>query len=162
MKPHGTRTRYQSPCRCERCRAANTAYENLRSQSERDYLVPSNAARKHLRKLRKSGVGYRGAAISAGLSRAGVLKILTGKFRIRVSTERKVLAVTKDGLSDGAFVNSELTKARIAELLEEGFTKRRMAREMGIKGVFQIARGAHVRAKTQMKVEKLHRRYMAA
>lgn len=163
MRDHGTRARYLRGCKCIKCRAANSAYARLQqSRHGTDSLVSPIPAREHLHRLRKSGVGYRAVATTADLGYATLSKILMSRKSIRTSTERKVLAVTEDALSDGAFVSSIATRIWIAELLEEGFTKRRLARELGGRRNLQIGNGAHVRAVNQMKVEKLYRRYMAA
>lgn len=110
--------------------------------------------------LRKHGVGYRAVGLATDLAYSTVMKIKRTRKVIRTSTQNRILAVTKDALSDGAFVPSELTRARIAELLEEGFTKRRLARELGINGYIQFAKSPYVTARNQLKVEKLYNKYI--
>lgn len=162
--PHGTRARYNSArCRCTACRKANSAYEQSRQKRILDgdtrQLVSSVAARRHLRKLERLGVGSRAVADAAGVSRTIIQGIRRGtRPRCRANIERQILAVDVSAISDGSSVPASKTRRLIAELLDEGFRKYQIAERLGSKAMTPALqlKGDRVLARTELKVRKLH------
>lgn len=166
-KPHGTRIRYVAGCRCLPCRCANARYATERAHAiaagDTRELVPAERARRHIAMLSRRGVGYKTAADCASVARSVVAKIKSGeRARIRASTERALLAVTPRQLPDSALVSGAGTRRRIARLIAEGFTKRRLALELGYDSpALQIAARERVTVRTRARVAALYRRFMA-
>lgn len=164
-KPHGDRLRYLGGCRCAACRRANTDYENARRTARKagdwNGVVDAAPARAHLLKLGRLGIGRRAVAAATDIADTVLQEIRSGKKpRIRARTERKILAVTKTCASDGALVSARRTWRLIGELLDEGYTKQRIARELGSKAkvpALQVSRDM-VLLRTAHKVEVVHRR----
>ncbi len=161
---HGTRNRYAAGrCRCDACRKANSLYENERQRARKagdwNGYVPADAARAHLLKLSRQGVGRRAVRAATDLSETVLQRVRTGMATtIRARTERLILAVTKACISDGALVAAGKTQTLIAELLDEGYTKERICAERGVaKPYIQIGR-RRVKASTAAQVERIHRR----
>jgi hypothetical protein len=165
-REHGTRLRYLGGCRCVPCRAANSRYEcerfAARQRGEGNGLVGAAPARQHLLKLRRLGVGYKSAAASASVATSIVAKILSGeRTRVRAQTARRILAVDRTALADAAVVPAAATWRRVEWLVEQGFTKARISREIGQGGrALQIGR-RRVLARTAMRIEQLYRRFSA-
>ncbi|EQD38297.1 hypothetical protein B2A_11520, partial [mine drainage metagenome] len=137
-RPHGDRLRYMAGCRCLPCRCANARYEQQRLAARRrgewNGLVPAGPVRAHLRKLSAAGVGYKTAADAASVARSGVEKIVLGQRRkIRAQTAKRLLAVTPAARADHSTVPAGRTWRLINQLLEEGFSKARLARELGMR-----------------------------
>jgi hypothetical protein len=134
-KPCGTRVRYYGGCRCDACRAANTAYEReraaARARGESGRIVSAERARSHLAMLRKQGIGYKTAADAAKVAPSIVAKIVYGeRTKIRAQTEARILAVTEAAAADRAYIDGTETLRRIGELLAWGYTKTRIASEV--------------------------------
>ena len=165
-RAHGTRLRYISGCRCTPCRAANSRYETGRAAARKagDWrgLVDAAPVRAHLVRLSRGGVGYKSAAAAASVATSVVAKVLSGERRqVRAHTSRRLLAVTVDARADASTVPAGPTWRRIRQLLEEGYTKARLARELGAqRPALQLGR-VHVLARTAARVERLHRRLMS-
>lgn len=159
--PHGTRARYVGlKCRCKECRRANLDYFNQRAAARKrgDFngLVDAAAAREHIKKLARAGVGYKMVAEAARTSSTIVLEIKQGnRPRIRARTLRGILAVTIDCRGDKALVSGASTWRRIEKLLEEGFTKRDLARALGYKSPAIQFRRQRVTVRTRARVERL-------
>lgn len=164
-RSHGDRLRYMAGCRCLPCRCANARYEQQRLAARRrgewNGLVSAGPARAHLRKLSHAGVGYKTAADAASVARSVVAKIVQGqRSQIRAQTAKRLLEITADARADHSTVPAAKTWRRINQLLEEGFTKTRLARELGMRTpALQISK-TRVLACTELAVEKLWRRYM--
>lgn len=164
-RAHGDRLRYLAGCRCLPCRCANARYEQQRLAARRrgewNGLVPAGPVRVHLRKLSAAGVGYKTAADAASVARSVVAKILRGERRqIRAQNAKRLLAVTPAARADHSTVPAARTWRRINQLLGEGFSKARLARELGMRTpALQISK-TRVLARTELAVEKLWRRYM--
>ncbi len=161
----GTRLQYLAGCHCYFCRTANSAYERerlaARKRGEWNGLVDASAAREHLLKLRKKGVGRRAVRLATDLNLSVIIKIYQGtRTKIRASTEKKILAVTPASRLDGAHVSAKQTWRRLDQLLDEGFTKTRLARELGFKSP-KIAIGKN-KCTVEMagRVERLWNSYM--
>lgn len=164
-RPHGDRVRYLGGCRCAECRRANTEYEKQRYAARKagdwNGIVDAAAARAHLVKLSRLGVGKRAVYAATDIAMTVLEDVRTGKKRrIRARTERKILAVTKACASDHALVPARRTWRLLEQLLEEGYTRTRIATELGSKArkpALQVARD-FVLARTAHRIEVLHRR----
>lgn len=162
-KPHGTRLRYIAGCKCFQCRRANSDYERARkaARAAGDWngLVSADKARAHMLSLSRAGVGKRAVAAATDICMTVLQDIRTGKKRqIRARTERKILAVTSQMVSDHALVKPGRTYQRIKHLVEEeGFTKAELARRLGYaNGALQFKR-TRMTARNVARVETLYR-----
>ena len=164
-EPHGTRRRYLGGCRCVPCRAANSRYSSERAAAQRagDWrgFVPATLVLGHIRKLRKAGIGYRAIAAAAGLAKSTIAMILTGeREQIRKHHADRILAVDRTAVADCALVPAGRTWTLLNELLEAGYTKTFLAKQLGSRAKrpsLQI--GTHgITALTASKVERLYRR----
>lgn len=159
--PHGTRARYVThKCRCADCRRANLLYFRQRERAvragDRNGLVDTREAREHIRRLARAGVGYRMVADSAKVSTTVVRLIKQGKYpRARARTVRAIMAVTIDCRGDNVLVSGASTMRIIEKLLEEGFTKRDLARQLGYKCLRIQFKRARVTVKNRARVERL-------
>ena len=123
--PHGHRMRYVAGCRCDDCRAANSArereYEIRRKAGESNPIVPADRARAHILALADAGVGMASVVAATDISRAILCKIKDGSRKgVRRTNEAKILAVPLDYLADGALV-----EVRRANQVQEQALKRR-------------------------------------
>ncbi len=164
QRPHGDRLRYLGGCRCFKCRRSNSDYERhrqaARAAGDWNGIVDAAAARAHLIKLSRIGIGRRAVAAASDVAETVISEIRSGrKARIRARTERRILAVTKTCASDHALVSARRTWKLLNELIAEGFTRTDLAARLGssarhpalqIKHDFVLARTAH-------RVEVLHR-----
>jgi hypothetical protein len=163
-RPHGTRLRYLAGCKCFHCRRANSDYERERQKARErgdwNGIVDAAGARAHLRRLSRQGVGKRIVHAVSDVSVTGLQEIRAGrKTRIRARTERRILAVTPAARGDATLIPAGPTWQRIEWLLEEGFTKGRIALELGrVTPALQINRRT-VTVRTAARVEALVRRY---
>lgn len=162
---HGTRSRYTAGCRCGLCREANTAYGRCQQARRQEghtprVLVPAEPVRAHLKALSSAGVGYRAVGDACGLQSDIPAKILSGRrSRCTETTATAILSVTADALADGAWVSPKATRARLAELREEGYTLVQIAGMLGRRSLRVARQGrVHVRAITHVRVERLWRR----
>ncbi|HEY4583955.1 MAG TPA: hypothetical protein VIG88_14015 [Lysobacter sp.] len=164
--PCGTRVRYVGGCRCDACRQANREYERERGAARRagdwNGLVDARLARAHLLKLSRQGVGRRAAAAASDVALSLIGEIRTGrKKQIRARTERRLLAVTVEMISDRTLVDAKKTWALIDELLEEQFTEAQLARWLGYHTPrLQFGRD-QVTARNAADVANLYRRLMS-
>lgn len=165
-KPHGTRIKYLGGCRCLPCRCAFSNYETARARARKNGdwngNVSTDAAREHILALSADGIGYKTVAKLSGVSKTIIFQIRSGSKRlIWARTERKILAVTGAGDHAGAaLVDAEETWRLIDELIEEGFTKARISRELGHKTrALQIGK-TQCLARTARAVRALWRKYM--
>jgi hypothetical protein len=105
-------------------------------------------------------VGYKTAADAASIARSTVAKVLSGeRQRLRAQGAKRLLALTPAARADHSLVSGSYTWRLIEWLLEEGFTKARIARELGRKSPALQIRRNFVLARTQLSVEQLWRRY---
>lgn len=166
-RPHGTRLRYMSGCRCDLCRKANSNYENERQKARRagdwNGVVSAKKAQAHLVALSAAGVGRRSVAAATDISEGILLDIRTGrKGRIRGRTERKILAVSVTVAADAALMDATASWKLIDELLKNGFSKGRIARELGRKTPSLQLGKDRVLVRTAHQVEVVYRRLMAS
>ena len=165
-RPHGTRLRYLAGCKCFHCRRANSDYERERQKAREagdwNGLVDADRARAHLRKLARQGVGRRMVASASDVALSVVQAVRTcRKTRIRARTERRLLAVTKACRGDAVHVPAGPTWERIEWLLAEGFSKARIASELGMKRPALQLNRHRVTVRNAAKVEALCRKYEA-
>lgn len=165
-KPHGTRLKYMGGCKCMLCRAANSRYETERAVARKNGdwngIVDASAARRHVLKLSKSGVGYKSVADAASVGHTIVLEVRTGRrLRIRARTERSILAVTKAAYAGGALLDGDPTWRKINKLLAEGFSKAELARRLGFKSPAIQFKRFEVTGKTAARVDRFYRTIMA-
>lgn len=123
-------------------------------------LVSPEAVRAHLLFLRSKGVGSRAVADAASVSRTILAKVLRGdRDHIRRQSEKRILAVTIDAISDHSFVPAKETWKLVHRLMKEfAFTRGDLARELGFKNpALQIGK-RRVLAATELKVKKLYRK----
>ena len=135
-QPHGTRHRYLGGCRCLRCRAANSRHSSERAAAQRagDWrgFVPATLVLDHIKTLSKGGVGTKAIAAAAGLARSTMQKIVGGKQqKIRKHHADRVLAVDRAAIADGTLVPAAQTWNLLNELLESGYTKTFLAKQLG-------------------------------
>jgi hypothetical protein len=83
------------------------------------------------------------------------------KLKIRARSERRILAVTPACRGDASLVPAKRTWERIEWLLDEGFTKSRIALELGRKTRALQLNREWVTARNAAAVEALVRRYQA-
>lgn len=164
-RPHGTRLRYISGCKCVPCRAANSRYECERAAARRRGegagIVPATRARAHLRKLSRQGVGRRAVAAASDVAETILQLIGAGRrARIRASTERRILAVDAAARADGTLVSAGSTWRRLEALLAEGFPKAEIARRLGYQTPALQLRPDRITARNAVRVERLYRRIM--
>ncbi|CAB4177448.1 hypothetical protein UFOVP998_45 [uncultured Caudovirales phage] len=166
--PCGTRAKYVAKaCRCLLCRAANSRYETdraaARKRGEGNGLVPATAARAHLAKLSRAGIGKRAVAAASDVALTVIEEVRTGrKTQIRQQTARKILAVSIAAVSDHALVPAAGTHRLLRQLLDEGFTKTELARRLGSQArvpALQL-KTTQITAISAAKVERLYHRVM--
>ncbi len=165
-RPHGHRLRYLAGCRCFHCRRSNSDYEReraaARAAGDWNGIVDAASARRHILALSRRGVGRRMVAAASDVAESVIADIRTKrKLRIRARTERRILAVTPAYMGDAALVPAKRTWERIEWLLEEGFTKGRIALELGRKTRALQLNREWVTARNAAAVEALVRRYQA-
>jgi hypothetical protein len=167
-KPCGTRVRYYAGCRCDACRAANSAYENQRAEArargEGNGIVSAEPARLHLAWLSSQGVGRKTAADAAKVACSIVSKIIDRhRLKIRAQTEKRILAVTQAAAADRAYIDGTPTWERLVELLACGYPKARIGSEIighRVHGL-QIKQG-RVTARNAERVRQAYERLLLA
>lgn len=157
--PHGTRARYNSTkCRCIACRCANAAYEQ---QRQRDPRIDAEPARAHLSALSARGVGLRAVSDATDIPRVALKRIMLGQPKIRRSLATKILAADETVIADHALVPAAEMQQLLRELIREGYTKSRLAMQLGHKVPALQYKGDRVLAKTEQRVRKLHAALLA-
>jgi transcriptional regulator with XRE-family HTH domain len=181
-REHGTRACYvfgpdggsdrSRGCRCRPCAGANRAAENERNRQiaygRWEPYVDAGPAREHLGVLAASGIGWKRAAMLAGVSTSVVSKILYGgpgsrppARRIRPETEAAILAVSPSPalLAGKAPVDATGTRRRMQALVACGWSQAKLAARLGVlPGNFgdMIYRRPMVTAATARAAEKLY------
>lgn len=170
MSEHGTKARYNRGCRCGACSGANRE-----SQAQRARLtaygrwqpyVDATPAREHLRMLMGAGIGWKRAAVLAGISYGTVTNILYGASgrppaaRVRPETEQAILSVKAglDALDDLAVTDATGTRRRVQALAAVGWPQAALAARLGTtKGnLSATVNGTRVRAGTARAVRGLY------
>jgi hypothetical protein len=139
--------------RCFQCRSANSDYERARKAArvagDWNGCVDAATAREHLRALSKAGVGKRAVAAASHVAVSVVDAVRGGrKRRIRARTDRRLLAVTSDMMSDGALTSARPALQMIEALRTEGFSKAELARRLGYASPALQFKGARIRARS--------------
>lgn len=142
-RPHG-HTRYQMEgCRCDVCRDGKSAYERRTAVSRLagtwQPFVDAQPVREHLMRLGQAGIGYKRAALLAGLSWSVCQAVLYGKgghapsARIRPATAARLLAVPVDPalLAPSARVPIDGTARRVQALACIGWSLSAQAARLG-------------------------------
>ena len=128
-------------------------------------IVSSDAARKHILKLAHAGVGSRSISAASDVGRSLIQKLKRGDApRIRAEVERRILAVTPEkARGAGNLVNAKPTWSRINRLMDEGFTKREIARRMGYRSpaIPLNPKRKLITAASAMRYERFYNRIMA-
>lgn len=144
--PHGSHLRKDSTGDiCGKCRVAL------------DYrgLVPSTRARAHLVKLGTEGLGMRAIHDACDVNTSILWAIRKGlRPRIRVETERRILAIDRLAAADHTIVNGQRTHRALAKMRALGLTKTEIAERLGYQTrAIQIK--PRVIAKTEARVLRL-------
>lgn len=167
-RPHGVRLKYMAGCRCMLCRAANSRYETERAAARKagdwNGLVSAKAARRHIEKLSRAGIGYKAVADASGVAASIVLKIKQGrKSQIRKRTETRILDVDAGARANNSLVPAGPTWRLIQKLIErEGFSKAEIARRLGYRTPALQLRKDRIFARTAIAVERLYNREVNA
>jgi len=86
----------------------------------------------HLKKLALVGVGKIAVRDACDVSSSMLHEIRLGRYpRIRVATERRILAVDREAIADHAIVDGRRTRRAIAQMLGLGLTKTEIAQRLG-------------------------------
>lgn len=162
-RPHGHRLRYMAGCKCFKCRRSNSDYERQRQAArlagDWNGIVDARRAKRHLKKLSRAGVGQWSVCFATDIARSMIHEIKNGdRRRIRARTERKILAVTPASRADRSFVPAVVAWHLIDKLLEEGFSKARLAKLLGYRSPALQFRRDRITARNEARVIALHRR----
>lgn len=163
-RPHGDRLRYMAGCHCFKCRRANSDYERMRQAArlagDWNGIVPAATARIHLVKLARAGVGRRAVGAVTDVSDSVLHEIRhRRRLHIRARTERKILAVTPAlGRADHAKVPARKAWRLIGQLIEEGFTKAGLAKQLGYRSPALQLQCHRITVRNEQRVIALHRR----
>lgn len=171
-RPHGTRAKYVAEkCRCEPCTEANRIYnrERERRQTRIRYgieapsskYVDPTEAREHLEWLRSIGIGTRTIEQRSGIGRTAITKILAGdRGRIHADTAARILAVGRSAQPRSTLVDARPSWELIDDLLYLGFTRTRIAHELGAtRPALQLGR-RQITLRNARKVQAVYQRLL--
>ena len=164
--PHGTNARYVfGRCRCDACRAANSA-----SRKRRDYLkrtgrspdVDAAEARAHVLALMGTGMGYKRIAQAAGVDPKTVYILVAGRAergtpppkRIRRTTAEKLLAVRPTVRRKQA-IDALPYWWMIADLMGLGYSKAWISERIGQGGRALQIGDRFIHVETALKIKRL-------
>lgn len=129
-----------------------------------DFFVSADLCREHLLWLSARHVGKDAVAAVTGIDDHRLWKIRTGKLkRVRMSTERRIMAVTEEARCDYSRVPAQETTQRIDKLRRMGYTLAELGRMLGYaasRSGVQFYGQKRVTAKNAMRVEKLFNRLL--
>jgi hypothetical protein len=153
-------------CKCMLCRAANSRYETGRDALRRAGLsngvVSADRTRAELRRLSRRGIGYKTAAMNAGVSRTNLAKVLFGgRLHVRAMTEKRVLELGGQRVADHALIRAGQSWRRLRWLINQGFSKTEIARRLGQRAhppALQIGR-TQITGRNARKIEQLWRSF---
>lgn len=143
---HGTLTGYKiRGCRCPRCTDAQRRYnarrDRLIAYGQWQPYIDAEPVRQHLRTLQAAGLGWKRAAVLAGISPSTLSKLLYGdrirgmapSKRVRPATAAAVHAVHADldTLADKACTTAAGTRRRMQALSCLGWSFTEQARRIG-------------------------------
>lgn len=167
--PHGTPSRYShGGCRCDECRRAASIRINKWRREQAlgiTRMVDAAAAREHLRWLSDCGVGQGAVEAASGISRSHIVRIKIGHIqRLRVDTERRILAVSLADGRRGAPVRNPGVFRMVDELKAEGWSECELGRRLGYStksGLQLNRRTMRVTPAKAARIEALYRELMA-
>jgi len=166
--PHGDRRKYiLEGCHCDRCRAANNAYESGRRKLKaygKAGNVAATAAREHVAKLMSHGMGYKRIAEKAGVNPKTVYVLVAGRSergtpppeQIRKTTSDKLLAVRFDAERPRQLVDALPVWEMVADMMCRGWSQAWIAERLGYRGALQWDE-TQVEAQTARKMLRLFR-----
>jgi hypothetical protein len=144
-RPHGRAKYSVEKCRCDVCRADNSAYEQQRRRQRaygRAPYVDAAPVRAHVLRLREIGMGALQVAKVSGVSKSVVKKLLYGDpargqeplKRMRPENARRLLAVpVRRGLvADGQQIDITGTRRRIEALVASGWSRQQLCRRLSL------------------------------
>jgi len=173
MAECGTRSKYVRGCRCEPCTVANRDYARNRERHVRRVthgieapvvrFVDATETREHLLWLRSFGVGKRTVNKLTGIGVTTLWEITRGDtLKVHPDTETKILDLWRDTHNDAMIVDADITWKRITWLQQQGWSKARIARELGyLSNALQI-RTDRITHRTEKRVEDLVRRVLTS
>lgn len=169
VRAHGSHAKYVvDRCRCEPCLYATRCYENSRRTRKARGLEPyadATKAREHVRWLQSQGIGLKKIAAASGVPHGSLAKLIYGdrqrgmapSKRIRAATGRKLVAVTPaDAASAGHRIDATQTKALLAALIDNGWTKTAVAQRLGT-SCGNLLRGDQCHVATARAIQQLVR-----
>lgn len=135
---HGDPKRYRRGCRCEKCRAGDTAYrarlKYLRHTGRGITRTPERAAG-HVLRLRAAGLDDRDIRSRADIVCDVLYRIMRREGTILASTEARILAVPvprqAGPIRSRAYVSGLGTRRRLRALVAEGWHSAELARRLG-------------------------------
>ena len=163
---HGNAGRYRKGCRCTLCSESQAKYIKAwrlkrKRRMKRRLTVISVKALRHMDELRKYGVGVKSIAAACDVGTDTLNRIRAGQKWIYARTERKILSVTAEAVSDGSRVDASLAQNLLRELMEKGYKPIQLSRALGrTDGSLPMLHRKKIWARTQLRVEKLYRRAM--
>ncbi len=133
---HGTLTAYTiHACRCEDCSRAASRHGKqyrLRRHQGRVFLVDAQPMRDHVQQLLDAGMSFRAITLAAGWKSRNSLTESLARSTVRVSTYRRVMAVTLDtDTRDTAYVDATGARRRLQSLAVIGWPSRTLAQRLG-------------------------------
>ena len=137
--PHGRNARYVSGCRCELCRQANrTSSTAVRYPSNgHGRVVSTKAARRHILRLGKQGMGYLAVSLAAGVNHGIVWGIRQGtRPNARYGTVKAILDVDLTCARSGSRIPAGPAWKILDGMIAEGYSRCQIARWLGSRAKF--------------------------
>lgn len=128
-------TSYKHGCRCEDCVTAQRRYDKsrrVRRARGTFGLVPVDRARAHVEQLVAAGVSRKTIALAIGYQQSTSLNTTLNRDVIRRTTERRILAVTRDDSTGFGYVDATGTTRRLRALACMGWKLWIIAEKAGI------------------------------
>lgn len=145
--PHGTRSRYNSGCRCDECRRANREYERRRTMTRiavecgaPSPMVDAEPVRRRILDLLAAGYSRREICRISGLARTTLHSITTAHHRsgkpvkmVRRETKDAIFAIRgRRSLSGHQVVSARWMADQVARYLSLGMSVAGLSRVTGI------------------------------
>lgn len=147
MSEHGTRSRYNSGCRCDECRRANREYERRRTMMKvavecgaPSPMVDAEPVRRRITDLLAAGYSRREICRISGLSRSTLRAITTAHHRsgkpvrmVRRETKDAIFAIRGNrSLSGHQLVSARWMADQVARYRSLGVSVAELSRVTGI------------------------------